>query len=101
MEPLVKPVVSMSDATIDRYLAAILLLSRRAPVVRSVDVAAFLGCSKACVSVALKHMQHAQEISLWGMTFAGKSAALMILIPSCWYSGWKIREITNLCYWEN
>ena len=58
MEPLAKPVVSISDATIDRYLAAILLLSRRAPVVRSVNVATYLGCSKACVSVALKHMQY-------------------------------------------
>ena len=57
MESSAKPVVSVSDATVDRYLAAILLLSRRAPSVRSVDVAAFLGCSKACVSVVLKQMQ--------------------------------------------
>ena len=57
MEALVKPVVSVSDATVDRYLAAILMLSRRTPSVRSVDMAAFLGCSKACVSVTIKQMQ--------------------------------------------
>ena len=47
----------MGDATLDRYLAAILALSKYLPLVRSVDVAGRLGCSKACVSMALKHMQ--------------------------------------------
>ena len=55
MERSLKPVV-VGPATMDRYLAAILALSRGAPVVRSVDVAAYIGCSKACVSVAVKQM---------------------------------------------
>ena len=56
MEQFTKPVVVVGPATMDRYLATILALSRRAPVVRSVDVAAYMGCSKACVSVAVKQM---------------------------------------------
>lgn len=47
----------MGDATLDRYLAAILALSACLPIVRSVDVARLLDCSKACVSMALKQMQ--------------------------------------------
>ena len=56
MEQFTKPAVIVGSATMDRYLATILALSRRAPVVRSVDVAAYIGCSKACVSVAVKQM---------------------------------------------
>ncbi|MBQ9263436.1 MAG: metal-dependent transcriptional regulator [Clostridia bacterium] len=41
---------------IDRYLQAILILSRKYFCVRSVDVAHYLGCSKAAVSVALKQL---------------------------------------------
>ena len=46
MEPFTKPVVVVGPATMDRYLSAILALSRRAPVVRSVDVVAYVGCCK-------------------------------------------------------
>ena len=56
MEAYTKPAIVVGPATMDRYLATILALSRRAPVVRSVDVAAYIGCSKACVSVAVKQM---------------------------------------------
>ena len=56
MEQFTKPAIVVGPATMDRYLASILALSRRAPVVRSVDVAAYMGCSKACVSVAVKQM---------------------------------------------
>lgn len=56
MEQFTKPAIVVGPATMDRYLATILALSRRAPVVRSIDVAAYIGCSKACVSVAVKQM---------------------------------------------
>ena len=56
MEQFTKPAIVVGPVTMDRYLATILALSRRAPVVRSVDVAAYIGCSKACVSVAVKQM---------------------------------------------
>ena len=56
MEQFAKSAIVVGPVTMDRYLATILALSRRAPVVRSVDVAAYIGCSKACVSVAVKQM---------------------------------------------
>ncbi len=46
----------ISGATLDRYLAAILGLRRRLAIVRSVDVASYLGYSKACVCVTVKQM---------------------------------------------
>ena len=46
----------ISGATLDCYLAAILGLRRRLAIVRSVDVASYLGYSKACVCVAVKQM---------------------------------------------
>lgn len=39
------------------YLETILLLSKRLPVVRSVDIATELNFSKASVSVAMKHLR--------------------------------------------
>lgn len=56
MEGKTKATRSISDATLDRYLGAILALRQRIPIVRSVDVANHLGNSKACVSMALKQM---------------------------------------------
>jgi len=46
----------ISEATLDRYLCAILILGEQRSPVRSVDVAQHMGCSKAYVSVALKQM---------------------------------------------
>jgi len=56
MERKAKAARVISDTTLDRYLAAILALRQRIPIVRSVDVATHLGNSKACVSMALKQM---------------------------------------------
>ena len=56
MEKKAKASRAISDATLDRYLSAILMLRQRIPIVRSVDVANHLGNSKACVSMALKQM---------------------------------------------
>ena len=54
----------ISDATLDRYLSAILLLRQRLPIVRSVDVANHLGYSKACVSMAVKQMTREALVSV-------------------------------------
>lgn len=56
MEKKERPERVISDATLDRYLGAILALSEARSPVRSVDVAQRLGCSRACVSMALKQM---------------------------------------------
>ena len=54
----------LNDRTMDRYLHAILLLGTRFPVVRAVDVAAWLGYSKARVSVAVKQMLDEKLVSI-------------------------------------
>ena len=54
----------ISDATLDRYLCAILTLGQELPLVRSVDVANLLGCSKACVSMAVKQMTREALVSV-------------------------------------
>lgn len=56
MEKRAKSQRVISDATLDRYLGAIMALRRRVAIVRSVDVAGYLGYSKACVCVAVKQM---------------------------------------------
>ena len=56
MERKAKAPRVISDATLDRYLSAILTLRQRIPLVRSVDVANHLGNSKACISMAVKQM---------------------------------------------
>ena len=56
MEKKTRPPRVIGDATLDRYLAAIVVLRRRVAIVRSVDVAGYLGYSKACVCVAVKQM---------------------------------------------
>ena len=71
---------AISDATLDRYLSAVLTLRQRIPIVRSVDVAAHLGNSKACVSMAVKQMtvQHLVQVGPHGallLTEAGERRA--------------------------
>ncbi|HBA63543.1 MAG TPA: DNA-binding protein [Lachnospiraceae bacterium] len=46
------------------YLETILILSRRLPVVRSVDIAEELNFSKASVSVAMKHLRENECITV-------------------------------------
>ena len=52
----------LNSITIDRYLHAILALQSRYLVVRAVDVAAWLDCSKPSVSVAVKQMIQADLV---------------------------------------
>ena len=48
----------------ENYLETILILSRRLPVVRSVDIANELGFKKSSVSVAMKNLRE-KNILLW------------------------------------
>ena len=47
----------------ENYLETILILSKRLPVVRSVDVATELGFKKSSVSIAMKNLRQKQHIS--------------------------------------
>ena len=48
----------------ENYLETILILSKKLPVVRSVDIATELGYKKSSVSVAMKHLIEHQHITV-------------------------------------
>ena len=65
------------------YLEAILILGKKKPVVRSVDVAGELGYKKSSVSVAMKHLREKNHITVTDagyiyLTDSGKEIAEMI-----------------------
>ena len=77
----------------ENYLETILVLSKRNPVVRSVDIAEELGCKKSSVSVAMKNLREKNNITVTKegyiyLTDSGRAIAEMIyerhqLISSC------------------
>ncbi len=67
----------------ENYLETILILSKRRPVVRSVDIAEELGFKKSSVSVAMKNLRTKDHITVTKegfiyLTPAGKEIAEMI-----------------------
>lgn len=67
----------------ENYLETILVLGKRNPVVRSVDIAAELGFKKSSVSVAMKHLREANHITVTRegfiyLTETGREIAEMI-----------------------
>lgn len=52
-----------SEESVEDYLETILILSRRLPVVRSIDIATELGYSKPSVSVAMKNLKSRNYIT--------------------------------------
>ena len=53
-----------TNESAENYLETILILSKSHPVVRSVDVAAELGFKKSSVSVAMKKLREANQITV-------------------------------------
>ena len=53
-----------SNESAENYLETILILSKSHPVVRSVDVATELGFKKSSVSVAMKKLREANQITV-------------------------------------
>ncbi len=67
----------------ENYLETILILSKRRPVVRSVDIAEELGFKKSSVSVAMKNLREKNHITVTRegfiyLTESGKEIADMI-----------------------
>ncbi len=80
----------------ENYLETILILSRRLPVVRSVDIANELGFKKPSVSVAMKHLREKRHITVdesgfITLTASGREIAEMIYerhqLLSDWLTG--------------
>lgn len=77
----------------ENYLETILILSRRLPVVRSVDIANELGFRKPSVSVAMKNLREKKQICVDGSGFitltpSGREIAEMIYERHQFLSGW-------------
>ena len=67
----------------ENYLETILILSKRLPVVRSVDIANELGFKKSSVSIAMKNLREKEHITVTDagfiyLTESGRAIAEMI-----------------------
>ena len=80
----------------ENYLETILILSKKLPVVRSVDISEELGFKKSSVSVAMKNLKEKQHITVTDsgflyLTDTGKEIAEMIYERHRLLSEWLIR----------
>lgn len=72
-----------SNESLENYLETILLLSKKLPVVRSVDIANELGFKKPSVSIAMKNLKEKKYITVMDqgyifLTDEGREIAEMI-----------------------
>ncbi len=84
---------SATNESAENYLETILLLSKKLPVVRSVDIATELGFKKSSISVAMKHLRENNHITVTpagyiSLTDAGKQIAEMIYERHRLLSAW-------------
>ena len=89
----------------ENYLETILILGKKLPVVRSVDVANELGFKKSSVSIAMKNLRENNHITVSGagyisLTDSGKEIAEMIFerheLISNWLMSMGVSEETAL-----
>ncbi len=78
------------------YLETILILSKKLPVVRSVDVANEMGFKKSSVSIAMKKLREEEHITMTDagyiyLTDSGRAIAEMIYERHQMLSSWLIR----------
>lgn len=79
----------------ENYLETILILSRKLPVVRSVDIANELGFKKSSVSIAMKNLRSKKHITVTEagyiyLTDSGKAIAEMIYERHEFLSKWLV-----------
>ena len=77
----------------ENYLETILILSKKLPVVRAVDIAAELGYKKSSVSIAMKNLREKQQITVTDsgyiyLTDSGREIAEMIYERHEFISSW-------------
>ena len=80
----------------ENYLETILILSKKKPVVRSVDIAEELGYKKSSVSVAMKNLREKNHITVTKegfiyLTESGREIADMIYERHELLSNWLVR----------
>lgn len=77
----------------ENYLETILMLSKKLPVVRSVDIANELGFKKPSVSIAMKNLRQKEHIRVTDagfiyLTESGKAIAESVYEKHEFLSGW-------------
>lgn len=84
----------------ENYLETILILSKKLPVVRAVDIATELGFKKSSVSIAMKNLREKEYITVSdagyiSLTPAGKEIADMIYERHELFTNWLIHLGVN------
>ena len=84
-----------TNESAENYLETILILSKKLPVVRSVDIANELGFKKPSVSIAMKNLREKQYITVMEqgyifLTDSGKEIAEMIYERHEFLTNWLI-----------
>lgn len=84
-----------TNESAENYLETILMLSKRLPVVRSVDISNELGFKKSSVSVAMKNLREKNHITVSDVGFinltqSGREIAEMIYERHEFLSKWLI-----------
>ena len=84
-----------TNESAENYLETILMLSKRLPVVRSVDISNELGFKKSSVSVAMKNLREKNHITVSdagfiNLTQSGREIAEMIYKRHEFLSKWLI-----------
>ena len=82
-----------TNESAENYLETILMLSKRLPVVRSVDISNELGFKKSSVSVAMKNLREKNHITVSdagfiNLTASGREIAEMIYERHEFLSKW-------------
>ncbi len=82
-----------TNESAENYLETILILSKKLPVVRSVDIANELGFKKSSVSIAMKNLREKKHITVTEsgyiyLTDTGKEIAEMIYERHEFLSEW-------------
>lgn len=103
----------ITNESSEDYLETILLLSRKLPVVRSVDIANELGFKKPSISVAMKKLREAGHITVTDagfiyLTDSGKEIADMVYERHVFMSQWLMKlgvpediATTDACHLEH
>ncbi|MGN1197564.1 MAG: metal-dependent transcriptional regulator [Acetatifactor sp.] len=87
--------MSSTNESAEDYLETILILSKRLPVVRAVDIVSELGYRKSSVSTALKNLREKEYITVEHhgyiyLTERGKDIAAAIYERHEWFTKWLI-----------
>lgn len=82
-----------TNESAENYLETILILSKKLPVVRSVDISEELGFKKSSVSVAMKNLREKNQITVTDagfiyLTDEGRQIAEMIYERHDFLSNW-------------